>query len=86
MASLTLEQIKDIQQKLKGPDKKLDLYVTLYTRQLGPAMSVLRTDPMSYIRSGSRTSYRRERFHGMRVTSKETEPDQDGVDSPQAAR
>src|ERR1039458_9142271 len=38
MASLTLDQIRDIQQQLKGPGKKLDLYVTLYTRQTDPAI------------------------------------------------
>ncbi|HZT33369.1 MAG TPA: twin-arginine translocation signal domain-containing protein [Bryobacteraceae bacterium] len=35
-ASLTLDQIHDVQAQLKGEGKKLDLYVTLYTRQLGP--------------------------------------------------
>jgi hypothetical protein len=39
MASLTLDQVREIQQQLKGSDKKLDLYVTLYTRQLDPAIS-----------------------------------------------
>ena len=33
-ASLTLDQLRDLQQQLKRPGKKLDLYVTLYTRQL----------------------------------------------------
>ena len=36
IASLTLDQVRDVQQQLKGPGKKLDLYVTLYTRQLDP--------------------------------------------------
>jgi hypothetical protein len=39
MASLTLDQVREIQQQLKNSDKKLDLYVTLYTRQLDPAIS-----------------------------------------------
>jgi hypothetical protein len=39
MASLTLDQVREIQRQLKGSDKKLDLYVTLYTRQLDPAIS-----------------------------------------------
>ena len=38
MASLTLDQIRDIQQQLKGSGKKLDLFVTLYPRQLDPAI------------------------------------------------
>jgi hypothetical protein len=38
MGSLTLDQIRAIQQQLKGSAKKLDLYVTLYTRQLAPAI------------------------------------------------
>jgi hypothetical protein len=38
MASLTLDQIREIQQQLKGSSKKPDLYVTLYTRQLDPAI------------------------------------------------
>ena len=38
LASLTSEQIRSIQGQLKQPDKKLDLYVTLYTRQLNPAI------------------------------------------------
>jgi len=33
-ASLTLDQLRDIRRQLKGPGKKLDLYVTLYTNQL----------------------------------------------------
>jgi hypothetical protein len=33
-ASLTLDQLRNLQQQLKRPGKKLDLYVTLYTRQL----------------------------------------------------
>jgi hypothetical protein len=38
LASLTLDQIRDIRQQLKGSDKKLDLFVTLYTNQLIPAV------------------------------------------------
>jgi hypothetical protein len=38
LASLTLDQIRDIRKQLQGPGKKLDLYVTLYTRQVGPAI------------------------------------------------
>jgi hypothetical protein len=38
LASLTLDQVRDIQTQLKQPDKKLDLYVTQYTRQLDPAI------------------------------------------------
>lgn len=38
LASLTLDQVRDVQRQLKQPDKKLDLYVTLYTRQLDPAI------------------------------------------------
>lgn len=38
LASLTLDQVRDIQRRLKSPAKKLDLYVTLYTRQLDPAI------------------------------------------------
>ena len=34
MASLTLDEVRDIRRQLKGPGKKLDLYVTLYTNQL----------------------------------------------------
>jgi hypothetical protein len=37
-ASLTLDQLRDIQRQLKGSDKKLDLYVTLYTNQLDSAI------------------------------------------------
>ena len=33
-ASLTVNDLRNLQQRLKGPSKKLDLYVTLYTRQL----------------------------------------------------
>jgi hypothetical protein len=33
-ASLTLDQLRNLQQQLKRPGKKLDLYVTLYTSQL----------------------------------------------------
>jgi len=33
-ASLTPDQLRDIQHELKQPEKKLDLYVTLYTNQL----------------------------------------------------
>jgi hypothetical protein len=39
MASLTLDQVRDIQRQLKETSKKLDLYVTLYTRQLDPGIS-----------------------------------------------
>jgi hypothetical protein len=38
LASLTLDQVRDVQKQLKEPAKKLDLYVTLYTRQLDPAI------------------------------------------------
>ena len=38
IASLTLNQVRDVQQQLKTSSKKLDLYVTLYTRQLDPAI------------------------------------------------
>jgi hypothetical protein len=34
MASLTLDQMGEIRRQLKGPEKKLDLFVTLYTNQL----------------------------------------------------
>ncbi|MGA2077699.1 MAG: hypothetical protein ABSH52_29770 [Terriglobia bacterium] len=34
LASLTLEQLRDIQRQIKGPDKKMDMYVTFYARQL----------------------------------------------------
>jgi hypothetical protein len=36
IASLTLDQVRDVQKQLKSSIKKLDLYVTLYTRQLVP--------------------------------------------------
>ncbi len=36
--SLSLEQLQEIQRQLKGPAKKLDLYVTLYTRQVTSAI------------------------------------------------
>jgi hypothetical protein len=39
LASLTLDQVRDVRQQLKTPGKKLDLYVTLYTRQLDPAIA-----------------------------------------------
>jgi hypothetical protein len=32
--SLTIDELRSLQQQLKSPDKKLDLYVTLYTRAL----------------------------------------------------
>ncbi len=32
--SLTLKQLQSLKQQLRGPGKKLDLYVTLYTQQL----------------------------------------------------
>lgn len=38
IASLTLDQVRDVQRQLKTAEKKLDLYVTLYTRQLDPAI------------------------------------------------
>ncbi len=38
LASLTLDQVREIQKQLKQANKKLDLYVTLYTRQLHPAI------------------------------------------------
>ncbi len=34
VASLTLDELRDLQRQLKGSTKKLDLYVTLYTNQL----------------------------------------------------
>lgn len=34
VASLTLDQLRVVQQQLKEPNRKLDLYVTLYTNQL----------------------------------------------------
>jgi hypothetical protein len=37
-ASLTIDELKDIQRQLKESSKKLDLFVTLYTRQLDPAI------------------------------------------------
>jgi hypothetical protein len=39
LASLSLDQLRDIKKQLDHPDKKLDLYVTLYTRQLDPALA-----------------------------------------------
>jgi len=36
IASLTLDQVRDVQRQLKSGSKKLDLFVTLYTRQLVP--------------------------------------------------
>jgi hypothetical protein len=39
IASLTLDQVRDIQRQLKESPKKLDLFVTLYTRQLDPGIS-----------------------------------------------
>ena len=38
LASLTLDQVRDVQRQLKSSKKKLDLYVTLYTRQLDPSI------------------------------------------------
>lgn len=38
-ASLSVDQVRDIQRQLKQSSKKLDLYVTLYTRQLDPSIS-----------------------------------------------
>ena len=35
-ASLTIDELKDIQRQLKESSKKLDLFVTLYTRRLDP--------------------------------------------------
>lgn len=34
VASLTLDQLRDIQRQIKGPDKKMDVYVTFYAHQL----------------------------------------------------
>ena len=34
VASLTLDQLRDIQRQIKGPDKKMDMYVTFYAHQL----------------------------------------------------
>jgi hypothetical protein len=39
MASLTLDQLRDIQRQLKGSTKKLDLYATVYTNQLDRPIS-----------------------------------------------
>jgi hypothetical protein len=39
IASLTLEQVRDVQRQLKASEKKLDLYVTLYTSELSPRIS-----------------------------------------------
>jgi hypothetical protein len=39
VASLSLDQLKHIQQELKGSTRKLDLYVTLYTNQLTPSIA-----------------------------------------------
>jgi hypothetical protein len=33
-ASLSLEQLRDVQRQIKGPGKKMDSYVTFYARQL----------------------------------------------------
>jgi hypothetical protein len=38
IASLTLDQVRDVQKRLRTPEKKLDLYVTLYTKQLIPGV------------------------------------------------
>jgi hypothetical protein len=38
-ASLSLDQVRDVQRQLKQSGKKLDLYVTLYTRQLNPGIT-----------------------------------------------
>ncbi|MGH9326333.1 MAG: hypothetical protein ACRD2B_06560, partial [Terriglobia bacterium] len=34
IASLTLDQLRDIQRQIKRPDKKMDLYVTFYAQEL----------------------------------------------------
>jgi len=34
VASLSVDQLRDIQRQLKGTDKKMDMYVTFYARQL----------------------------------------------------
>jgi hypothetical protein len=34
VASLSLEQLRDIQRQIKGAEKKMDMYVTFYARQL----------------------------------------------------
>jgi hypothetical protein len=34
IASLTLDQLRDIQRQIKGPDKKMDMYVTFYSEGL----------------------------------------------------
>jgi hypothetical protein len=34
IASLTLDQLRDIQRQIKGSDKRMDMYVTFYARQL----------------------------------------------------
>lgn len=38
-ASLSLDQVRDVRRQLQASGKKLDLYVTLYTRQLNPAIA-----------------------------------------------
>jgi hypothetical protein len=39
IASLTLDQVRDVQRQLKESSKKLDLFVTLYTRRLDPDLT-----------------------------------------------
>jgi hypothetical protein len=34
MASLTLDQLRDVQRQIKGPDKRMDMYVTFYAEEL----------------------------------------------------
>ena len=34
LGSLTVDQLRDIQRQIKGPGKKMDMYVTFYARQL----------------------------------------------------
>jgi len=38
VASLSTDELAQLQKQLKGPGKKLDLYVTLYTYQLAPSI------------------------------------------------
>ena len=39
VANLSLDQVRDVQRQLKESSKKLDLFVTLYTRQLHPDLT-----------------------------------------------
>jgi hypothetical protein len=39
IASLTLEQVRDVQRQIKDSSKRLDLFVTLYTKRLDPDLT-----------------------------------------------